>query len=214
MDSYPINVSRPQPKLPIFIAVVVIIFVLAVILIPPFASARSKARATTCIYNLKQQAVAVAQYTQDWDETLPAANVWMDQIKPAMKNEENQTSSENSYSNLLQCPEAAANYDGSVKVVYGYAYNSGLSRLKMDKLNLPATAVMIFDSSTILKNAADPFTSIQSPGRHYGGDSVAFTDGHVKWVNHDSIEAIRKAMEETEPWFKQASTNPTSAAAH
>jgi prepilin-type N-terminal cleavage/methylation domain-containing protein/prepilin-type processing-associated H-X9-DG protein len=55
------------------LVVIAIIAILAAILFPVFASAREKARQTTCASNLKQIGLAVLQYTQDYDETYPMA---------------------------------------------------------------------------------------------------------------------------------------------
>jgi prepilin-type N-terminal cleavage/methylation domain-containing protein/prepilin-type processing-associated H-X9-DG protein len=62
------------------LVVIAIIAILAAILFPVFAQARAKARQTTCISNTKQLALAVAMYTQDYDETVPFA--FMDYISP------------------------------------------------------------------------------------------------------------------------------------
>ena len=53
------------------LVVIAIIAILAAILFPVFARARDKARQTTCASNLKQIALAVVQYEQDYDELLP-----------------------------------------------------------------------------------------------------------------------------------------------
>lgn len=53
------------------LVVIAIIAILAAVLFPVFAKAREKARATSCVSNLKQLGLAINQYTQDWDETLP-----------------------------------------------------------------------------------------------------------------------------------------------
>ena len=53
------------------LVVIAIIAILAAILFPVFAKARSKARAAACLSNLKQIGTAVMMYTQDYDETLP-----------------------------------------------------------------------------------------------------------------------------------------------
>ena len=52
------------------LVVIAIIAILAAILFPVFAQAREKARQTTCASNLKQLALGVIQYTQDYDERL------------------------------------------------------------------------------------------------------------------------------------------------
>ena len=54
------------------LVVIAIIAILAAILFPVFAQAREKARAISCLSNVKQAGLAFAMYTQDYDETTPA----------------------------------------------------------------------------------------------------------------------------------------------
>ena len=53
------------------LVVIAIIAILAAILFPVFAQAREKARQTTCLSNTKQMGLAIYQYIQDYDETMP-----------------------------------------------------------------------------------------------------------------------------------------------
>jgi prepilin-type N-terminal cleavage/methylation domain-containing protein/prepilin-type processing-associated H-X9-DG protein len=53
------------------LVVIAIIAILAAILFPVFAQAREKARATTCLSNLRQVGLALQMYAQDYDEALP-----------------------------------------------------------------------------------------------------------------------------------------------
>jgi prepilin-type N-terminal cleavage/methylation domain-containing protein len=53
------------------LVVIAIIAILAAILFPVFAQAREKARQAACLSNVKQIGLAMMQYTQDYDETLP-----------------------------------------------------------------------------------------------------------------------------------------------
>lgn len=53
------------------LVVVAIIALLAAILFPVFGRARENARRASCQSNLKQLALGVIQYTQDYDETFP-----------------------------------------------------------------------------------------------------------------------------------------------
>ena len=55
------------------LVVIAIIALLAAILFPVFARARENARKSSCANNLKQIGIGVAQYVQDYDETLPRA---------------------------------------------------------------------------------------------------------------------------------------------
>jgi len=53
------------------LVVIAISAILAAILFPVFAQAREKARQSACLSNVKQIALGVIMYTQDYDETLP-----------------------------------------------------------------------------------------------------------------------------------------------
>jgi prepilin-type N-terminal cleavage/methylation domain-containing protein/prepilin-type processing-associated H-X9-DG protein len=92
------------------LVVIAIIAILAAILFPVFAQAREKARQTSCLSNTKQIGLALMQYTQDYDETLPCYDgglftavysvgeyfpAWAQQVYPYMKNE-----------GVLGCPSA------------------------------------------------------------------------------------------------------------
>src|SRR5688572_16253581 len=54
------------------LVVIAIIAILASILFPVFARARENARRSSCQSNLKQLGLGFIQYTQDYDEKLPA----------------------------------------------------------------------------------------------------------------------------------------------
>ncbi len=56
------------------LVVIAIIAILAAILFPVFATAREKARQSTCASNLKQLGLAFVQYTQDYDEAWPVGD--------------------------------------------------------------------------------------------------------------------------------------------
>jgi len=76
------------------LVVVAIIGILAAILFPVFARARENARRASCMSNLKQQGLAIMQYTQDYDEKYPPVwtgwtsvdNVWIGELQPYIKN--------------------------------------------------------------------------------------------------------------------------------
>ncbi len=83
------------------LVVIAIIAILAAILFPVFAQARSKARAASCLSNTKQIGLALLAYSQDFDEQMVRGwygpggwdrsnnnNVykWMDAVEPFVKN--------------------------------------------------------------------------------------------------------------------------------
>lgn len=73
------QLSLKQPKraftLIELLVVIAIIAILAAILFPVFARARSNARRASCMSNMKQLGLGLMQYTQDYDETLPGNHV-------------------------------------------------------------------------------------------------------------------------------------------
>src|SRR5580765_859855 len=62
------------------LVVIAIIAILAAILFPVFAQAREKARAISCLSNVKQFGLGEAMYIQDYDETFPLA--WGAEVNP------------------------------------------------------------------------------------------------------------------------------------
>jgi len=58
------------------LVVIAIIAILAAILFPVFAQAREKARAISCVSNLKQLGTSINMYVQDYDETFPMGTDW------------------------------------------------------------------------------------------------------------------------------------------
>jgi prepilin-type N-terminal cleavage/methylation domain-containing protein/prepilin-type processing-associated H-X9-DG protein len=98
MKALPTNTqsARSQSKgftLIELLVVIAIIAILAAILFPVFAQAREKARAITCVSNMKQIGLAVLQYNQDNDEDFPTSfdytNVnkdWTQLVQPYIKN--------------------------------------------------------------------------------------------------------------------------------
>ncbi len=90
-----LNGSRSGFTLIELLVVIAIIAILAAILFPVFAQAREKARATSCLSNVKQVATAYYMYTEDFDEYTPCiAFDWWYPVYPYFKDYK-----------LLNCPD-------------------------------------------------------------------------------------------------------------
>ena len=58
------------------LVVIAIIAILAAILFPVFARAKAKARAITCLSNIKQLGLSVKMYQSDWNSCFPRMETW------------------------------------------------------------------------------------------------------------------------------------------
>lgn len=94
------------------LVVIAIIAILAAILFPVFATAREKARQSTCASNEKQMGIAFLQYVQDYDEVMPitldSARSWSWDlsIAPYLAAHEN-TANRTSPGGVFACPDDA-----------------------------------------------------------------------------------------------------------
>jgi prepilin-type N-terminal cleavage/methylation domain-containing protein/prepilin-type processing-associated H-X9-DG protein len=154
------------------LVVIAIIAILAAILFPVFAQAREKARAITCVSNLKQQGLAALMYAQDYDETLPGLWQWSPEAIFAhspylyppgwtlqQANTGCQTCPYMKNTDIYRCPDRQNKYGGTYGG-YGYAYptmsgvwvpipGSAYSWPQgpvLPVLSHPATTVMIMDA--------------------------------------------------------------------
>ncbi len=117
------------------LVVIAIIAILAAILFPVFAQAREKARATTCVSNMKQISLATLMYTQDYDECFPFAQgndvqraTIADLVDPYIKagNLNNDSAGGNAWpeTSVWVCPDGkTVDHGGDQDGFFDYAYN-------------------------------------------------------------------------------------------
>jgi prepilin-type N-terminal cleavage/methylation domain-containing protein/prepilin-type processing-associated H-X9-DG protein len=90
------------------LVVIAIIAILAAILFPVFAQARAKARTTSCLANVKQLALALIMYTEDYEGmtvnyTRACCKCWFVDMWPYLKNK-----------GIMACPELTNNVSANV----------------------------------------------------------------------------------------------------
>ncbi|GAB4462668.1 MAG: hypothetical protein OHK0029_29920 [Armatimonadaceae bacterium] len=121
----PLSTKRNAFTLIELLVVIAIIAILAAILFPVFAQAREKARQASCLSNMKQMALAVLMYAQDYDEANPMASgyagqsnwwdaSWVTMTQPYIKN-----------IGIFRCPsDSAALTTGWVREGISYSINA------------------------------------------------------------------------------------------
>ena len=198
------------------LVVIAIIAILAAILFPVFARARENARKANCMSNLKQLGLGVAQYTQDYDDTLPLLASYntppiyiQTTVDPYLKNTE-----------IWTCPSARGQYWATYGVPANYISTKGVSYGVHDNLFYwhynatgdhfgrrgqpvtlaailrPADIFMMTDAAFytvwVRSNAATvDVANINGRMRfpHSDGMNVLYCDGHVKWSNKSNVLA-------------------------
>ncbi|HEX5323298.1 MAG TPA: DUF1559 domain-containing protein [Capsulimonadaceae bacterium] len=167
------------------LVVIAIIAILAAILFPVFAQAREKARAISCISNLKQVGLAIAMYNQDFDELMPNGNNpwgtetgWAVQVFPYVKSV-----------GAFQCPDDTSMSKQSVGTVKSTSFGinsnvNGISLhpwnsvnngpappgLPLGKFGAPASTVLLFE----VVNARWVDITANSPGGPTGPNWSGF----------------------------------------
>jgi prepilin-type N-terminal cleavage/methylation domain-containing protein/prepilin-type processing-associated H-X9-DG protein len=118
------------------LVVIAIIAILAAILFPVFAQARERARAISCVSNLKQIGTATAMYVQDYDETFPCGwgqndggrSMWRISIQPYIQKYGSGTNdpynSGGSYG-VFVCPDQPGSSLNYGPTSYGYNGSNG-----------------------------------------------------------------------------------------
>ena len=187
------------------LVVIAIIAILAAILFPVFAQAREKARAATCLSNMRQLGIGLGMYFQDYDETIfffghnvdvsranPSAplganadNRWWNQIIPYTSNAPG----------LLVCPSDGGRTPNSTdRKPRSYVANRAVESLTLSAVDRPADIVVVTEKGAPFDDSwfEPPQNLYDKPGfgqpvlalsRHTGGVNAMYFDGHAKWMS-------------------------------
>jgi prepilin-type N-terminal cleavage/methylation domain-containing protein/prepilin-type processing-associated H-X9-DG protein len=196
------------------LVVIAIIAILAAILFPVFAKAREKARQASCMSNLKQLALGMLMYVNDYDDrfftgssrwlggtygvnpvvpgvpdmnwhaTYGYQDSWVNMIYPYVKNAQ-----------IYRCPSRSTAV--CMGVDYGvphYGFNAPNTRITIFYNNYPGLGTFTRPAETMLvteKSSGNPAYVLDPAyyvcdARHNEGGNVAFVDGHVKWLKFEN----------------------------
>lgn len=149
-----------------------------------FGCAIVSARQHQCRSNLKLLAEGALLYAQDYDDRLPRASAWSEEIAPWVKKAvELHTDSER---DPFVCPSA--------ETPAGYGMNSALGGLslsneKFTDIDAPADTVLLFDAVAPFRSYAGG-AEILARNRHAHVPTIAYADGHVKNANAYYMNAL------------------------
>ncbi len=134
------------------LVVIAIIAILAAILFPVFSRAREKARQASCLSNVRQLGLGIAQYTQDYDErfppryyrfnpAVPGGPTLVSLVVPYVRNHQ-----------IYGCPSSRLQTvysEYGQPAYYTYGYYSALNYRLLAEINSPAETVMLGDAARV-----------------------------------------------------------------
>lgn len=196
------------------LVVIAIIAILAAILFPVFAQARSKARQASCLSNVRQIGMGFMQYFSDYDDQFPHVRgdvTWVNTLQPYMKSRQ-----------ILRCPgDSSTNWTQPLPgrtVVRQTTYTMngylapGVSKVEQGgnfphiaSISKPSSVIFLtesaknFDENYFHAHIWDPptstrhwLTALDVPDdvwvdAHSEGFNSAYLDGHAKWARWKQV---------------------------
>jgi prepilin-type processing-associated H-X9-DG protein len=145
--------------------------IMAGMLLPALAQAKSKAQTINCVNNLKQIGLAIRIYATDNKDLFPAATNWCDAILTDVGSAQ-----------VFKCPS------GNMNQRCHYAFNARLANAEDGKVD-PST-VLIFETDGGWNLHGGPELMLKKP-RHGNAINVVLADGSVQQLSPARVSQLR-----------------------
>ncbi len=152
-----------------------------------FAPMRIIGQSATCQSNVFHLARAFRMYADDYEDHVPPTAGWMDRTFFFVNQER-----------YLHCP--AVGQTGEKE--YGYAMNTKTGGKDRAQIDRPDETPIVYDSTDMARNAADPVSSLPRPGRHrtksrkaspsMPGNMIGFVSGNARIVLDKTEQTSRQ----------------------
>jgi len=147
--------------------------IVAGLLLPALAKAKTKATTIMCMNNMRQLALAAVLYADDNKDQFPSAANWCDALQKQVGT-----------GKTFQCPLCEQSHRCH------YAFNAQLSGVGPSKIESPAQTVLFFETDGGWNVSGGSELMLTQP-RHSRRVALAFVDGHVELVNVARLQNIR-----------------------
>lgn len=219
------------------LVVIAIIAILAAILFPVFGRARENARRSSCQSNLKQIGLGIAQYTQDYDEKMPAsyyddttapANAggtmsWASLSMPYLKSGQifacpSNTENSQFFTNGGQARDLTRiprSYNALNESYSAFGTGGGAPAVRsISSFEAPTQTIQVFESNREYPVSNDQTGELGNnigpgPSGHLNTTNLLFVDGHVKSLKPQATLSATVNMWNFNPVV--SGTNPIDA---
>ncbi len=145
--------------------------IMAAMLLPALARAKSRAQTVNCMNNVKQLNLALMMYATDNKGTFPPADTWCDLLRPYAGGSPA----------MFRCPAAP-------EEKCSYKLNANLADRKLFTAGAPARTVVVFSAVEGWNQAGGRSAAV--PHKHGNQYVIGFADGHVEAVRADRLGGL------------------------
>ncbi len=210
------------------LVVIAIIAILAAILLPALNSARERGKSASCINNLKQLGMLMAQYSSSSDDYAPLASEWVGEFRTLgimrdyfyyvsesyPQGRVIESAIDEDSPTMFMCPSLVYNPAAWGQVCYNYAMNSRtygekgnqvLVRRKIITIGNPSSRMTLADA-TLGASSNTAYENWEanmgiSGDRHNEGANVVYADGHAGHQKPKDLKNYAPAVGNFDPDF-------------